>query len=234
MNLRTTVATLGAAAIVMVAPTVAKANDRLGAAIKEIGNATELLESVTADPDERIPASLLRESQGIIVLTNLAQGGFIIGGRGGDGLILVRQADGTWGNPAFLKIGGGNIGLQAGFKKEDMVLLLMTQSVVDRILAGEVEFGGNVSGVAGPVGKTAVDPNADDGEVLTYSFADGGLYGGVTLEGGTFGFEDEVNADFYDVSDITPGEALYDPNLVAPTGDREVRQLHEALTAAES
>ena len=232
MNLRTTLATLGAATIVLGAPAIALA-DRLGTAIKEIGNSTALVEDVTIDPEERIPPSLLRDSKGIIILTNVSQGGFIVGGRGGDGVMLIRQADGNWGNPAFVKTGGGNIGFQAGFKRGDIILLLMSRGAINRILMGEVEFGGNVSGVAGPVGTTAVDPNTVKGEILTYSFVDGGLYGGVTLEGGTFGFEDKVNEDFYDVDDITPEDVLFNPNLSAPTGDREVRRLHEILTAAE-
>ncbi|MEO0947597.1 MAG: lipid-binding SYLF domain-containing protein [Cyanobacteria bacterium J06641_5] len=233
MNLRTTFATLGAVAIVIGAPNVANA-DRLGTAIKEIGTSTRLIEDVTANPNNRIPASLLRDSQGIVILTNVAQGGLIVGGRGGDGVLLVRQPDGAWGNPAFVKTGGGNIGFQAGFKKGDIILLLMTRSAVNRILTGAVEFGGNVSGVAGPIGATPVDPNKVKGEILTYSFVDGGLYGGVTLEGGTFGFEDKVNEDFYDVENITPEEVLFNPEFIVPTGDREIFNLHQALQAAES
>lgn len=233
MNLRMTLASIGAAAIVMGVPSIARA-DRLGTAIKEIGNSTALIEDVTARPNERIPASLLRDSKGIVILTNVSQGGFIVGGRGGDGVFLVRQTDGNWGNPAFVKTGGGNIGLQAGFKKGDIILLLMSRSAVDRILTREVEFGGNVSGVAGPIGATPIDPNSVKDEILIYSFVDGGLYGGVTLEGGTFAFEDKVNEDFYDVDNITPEEVLFNPGFVVPTGDREVFNLHQALRAAES
>lgn len=231
-NLRTAIAAIGAVVIAIGSPGIALAN-RLSSAIKEIGNSTELVEEIVANVDRRIPAALLRDSRGIIVLTNVAQGGFIIGGRGGDGVMLLRQADGNWGNPAFVEMGGGNIGFQAGFKEGDIILLLMSRSAVNRILAGEVEFGGNVSGTAGPLGETAVDPTRVKGEILTYSFVDGGLYGGVTIEGGTFGFEDKVNERFYDLDNITPEQVLFNPNLVAPTGDREVRKLHQALRAAE-
>lgn len=213
-------------------PSIVRA-DRLGAALNELGNATELVTSVTADRDNRIPAALLRDSKGVIILSNVAQGGFIVGGRGGDGVMLIRQVDGNWGNPAFIKLGGGNIGLQAGFTKGDIVLLLMNRSAIDQVLLGEVEFGGNVAGTAGTAGATAIDPNQSAGGILVYSFVDGGLFGGVTLEGGTFRFEDRVNEDFYNINGVRPGEILFNPKIAAPTGGNQVRGLHQALRAAE-
>lgn len=230
-NLRTIVAA-GVTTAVVLAPSPARAG-KLGAALNEIDNATQIVRDITIDPDKRIPSALIRDSKGIVVLSNVSQGGFIFGGRGGDGLMMIRQVDGEWGNPAFLKVGGGNIGLQAGYKKGDIVLLLMNRSAVDKFLNGDIDFGGNVAGVAGPIGATAVNPNQDDNEILAYSFTDGGLYGGVTLEGGTFSFEDRVNEAFYNIDGITPRAVLFDSRLDPARGGRELQLLYQTIRSAE-
>ncbi len=60
-----------------------------------------------------IPTSLLREAKGVIVVPALVKVGFIIGGQGGDGVLLRRNA-GVWSYPAFYSLGSPSLGLQAG------------------------------------------------------------------------------------------------------------------------
>jgi lipid-binding SYLF domain-containing protein len=183
--------------------------------IEKIEDAIEVFEEMMDDRDTRIPRSLIESSDAIAIIPDLAQGGFIVGARRGKGLMLVRQPDGTWSNPAFLTLTGGSLGLQAGGQSSDVILLFRDQDAIDDVLDGEFEFGVNASGTAGPVGQSAIDPTEFDGDILSYSRSSG-LFGGVALEGGELRFDDDRNEDFYEQRRIEPEDIFSNPNLDVP------------------
>ncbi|HHP7245759.1 MAG TPA: lipid-binding SYLF domain-containing protein [Elainellaceae cyanobacterium] len=212
------------------APVFADVAEEQEEAIEEIEESREVFEEISVDSETRIPPALLRDSVGIIILTNVGQGGFIFGGRSGDGLMMVRQDDGTWSNPAFVTFGGGSFGLQVGGRSSDIVMLVQSQDTVNDILDGAVEFGGSVTGTAGPVGETAVDPaESSDNDILTYSRSSG-FFGGVAVEGGTLSFDEDRNEAFYNVVNVTPEQILIDSTLL-PAASADA--LEQALLAAE-
>jgi len=192
----------------------AVAND-LENAIDEIAESKLVFQEIVTDPDTSIPSVLLQQSEAIIIITNLGQGGFIIGGRSGDGLMVVRQSDGSWSNPAFLTLGGGSVGLQFGGRSSDIVMLVRDNDTVADIINGGAEFGADLSGTAGPVSGTLVDPAeiaADD--ILVYSRSSG-LFGGVTFDGSVLSFDEDRNAIFYNRAGVTPAQILLSTDLTS-------------------
>lgn len=181
-------------------------------AVEELNRSEEVFQEIATDPDTQIPPALLEDSLAVIVITNMGQGGFIVGGRGGDGLMVLREEDGTWSNPAFVTLSGGSFGLQFGGRNSDLVLLVRTQETIQDILDGDIELGGSVTGTAGPVGATVTDPAAANGDILIYSRSEG-LFGGVTAEGTTLEFDEERNEAFYGVENLTAYEIFTNPNL---------------------
>lgn len=165
---------------------------------EEVQESTKVFTEINRESKTRIPSSLLRRSQAIAILTNVTQGGFIFGVRRGDGVILIRKPNGGWSNPAFITITGGSFGLQAGARSSDVILVFPSQTALKTVLSGAFEFGGSVSGTAGPVGEQPVESlegfNGD--KVYTYSRSEG-LFGGVTLEGSDLDDDDELNKEFY-------------------------------------
>lgn len=198
-------------------------------AIEELNRSRETFQEIATDPDTQIPASLIQGSRAIIIVTNMGQGGFIVGGRSGDGLMVARQADGTWSNPAFVTLGGGSFGLQIGGRNSDLVLLVRTQEAFDDILDGEIELGGNITGTAGPVGDTVTDAAEADGDILIYSRSSG-LFGGLTVEGTTISFDEDRNEAFYGIDGITGEQIFTNPGLTPATS---VAELERTLLAAE-
>lgn len=67
---------------------------------KKIGDATVVL-SDFAKMKESIPAELLEVTQGIIIVPKLINAGFVVGGKRGKGVAMVKKADGSWSNPVF-------------------------------------------------------------------------------------------------------------------------------------
>ena len=63
---------------------------------------------------ERIPRELMEMTQGIIIVPKLINAGFVVGGKRGRGIAMVKLEDGTWSDPVFVTITGGSVGLQIG------------------------------------------------------------------------------------------------------------------------
>src|SRR6202158_3581028 len=53
---------------------------------------------------------LMRQAKAVFIVPKLIKGAFIVGGEGGDGVLMV-QRHGGWSAPAFFAIGAGSFGL---------------------------------------------------------------------------------------------------------------------------
>ena len=104
--------------------------------------------------DKAIPKELLDTAEAIAVFPGVIKAAFVIGGRGGQG-VISRRVKGGWSAPAFFNLGGGSFGAQIGAQKTDYVLLIMNPSGLDGLLKDKFELGGEVSIAAGPVGREA-------------------------------------------------------------------------------
>src|SRR5690242_17773084 len=78
---------------------------------RTIRASSDVLENIQSIPEKSIPPALLADAQGIAIIPNVIKGGFVVGGRVGHGLVLSRNADGSWGGPAFITLGGASVGL---------------------------------------------------------------------------------------------------------------------------
>jgi lipid-binding SYLF domain-containing protein len=78
---------------------------------------------------------LMAKAKGVFLVPDFGRGAFIIGGRGGAGLVLSHQ-NGKWSNPAFYDIGGVSLGAQVGGPGGPIAFLLMDQSAVDAFKSG--------------------------------------------------------------------------------------------------
>ena len=167
-------------------------------------NAVRVLNDIEQAPDKSIPTDLLKEAHAIAVIPDLVKAGFVFGGRRGEGLISVKQADGTWSNPSFITLTGASVGFQIGVSSSDVVLVFTTQRGVDSIVNGKFTIGADATAAAGPVGRNA--SAATDGklhaEIYSYSRARG-LFAGVALDGGVMRIDYDANTAVYG-SGVTP------------------------------
>jgi lipid-binding SYLF domain-containing protein len=166
-------------------------NDRIEAA-------TEILEKTLTLPEQEIPPALLRGAQGIAVIPGVIKAGFVIGGSYGRGLLSVRDSNGRWGQPVFLKLFAGSLGWQIGAQSTDVVLVFKTRRSVEGLINGTFTLGADAAVAAGPVGRrgeaaTDVDLKA---EILSYSRSRG-LFAGVSLEGAKLDVDKDANTEFY-------------------------------------
>ncbi|MET0331469.1 MAG: lipid-binding SYLF domain-containing protein [Dyella sp.] len=161
-------------------------------------NSVRVLREIMEAPDKSIPSDLLKEARAIAVIPDVLKVGFVFGGRRGEGLISVKQANGTWSNPSFITITGGSIGFQAGVSSTDVVLVFRTQRGVDSIVNGKFTIGADAAAAAGPVGRNASASTDSQLKAEIYSYSRSrGLFAGVALDGSVLRIDYDANVAIY-------------------------------------
>src|SRR5213078_1133568 len=169
--------------------------------------AARIFSQIMATREKSIPHDLLDRAEAVAVFPSVIKAGFIVGGRGGSG-VLSRRVAGGWSAPAFFDLGGGSIGLQIGAASTDYILLFMNEHAVESLLSDKFEIGGEGSAAAGPVGRSAsastdVKLNA---QILSYSRSKG-AFAGLELKGVVIKPDNEDNLQVYGMNarDILTG-----------------------------
>ena len=185
------------------------AEDRLQAA-------GTVLHEIMAAPDKGIPEEVLTGAKCIAVIPSMGKGGFIVGGEHGRGVVTCRTNNG-WRAPAFISIGGGNFGFQAGAQSVDLVVLFMNDAGVQKLLSSKFELSGEASAAAGPVGRHA-SAGTDwkmNTEALSYSRSKG-LFAGVAVDGAVIQQDNDSTKAFY--GKTVPFAKTLSGNVHAPSG----------------
>lgn len=161
-------------------------------------NAVRVLNEVQRIPESAIPDKLFDEARAIVVVPDALKVGLVLGGRRGHGVVSVKNPDGSWSNPSFVKLTGGSIGFQAGVQSSDIVLVFRGERGLDSIVNGKITLGADAGVAAGPVGRNA--STATDGqlkaEIWSWSRARG-LFAGIALDGGVLSIDDAANQLVY-------------------------------------
>ena len=175
--------------------------NRLMAQSKEdltISSATAVLDEIMQTPLSSIPQSMLADAQGLVIIPNMVKGGFVVGGRHGRGVLLVRDEQQNWHAPVFVSLTGGSIGWQVGVQATDVILVFKTRQSVQGILNGKFTIGADAAAAAGPVGRQAAA--ATDGrlkaEIYSYSRSRG-LFAGVSIDGSVLQLDELANVVYY-------------------------------------
>lgn len=166
-------------------------------AAKKSDSAAEVFQQVMGAPDRSIPRQLLDRAEAVAVFPGMLKAGFVVGGRGGSG-VISRRVTGGWSAPAYFKMGGASVGLQIGAARTDLILLFMNEDALRGLLEDKLEMGGEASAAAGPVGRTAsATTNLTlDAGILSYSRSKG-LFAGLELKGAVINPDNNLNEALY-------------------------------------
>ncbi len=148
---------------------------------------------------ENIPSELLKVTEGIIIVPKLINAGFVLAGRRGKGIALVKNSDGSWSNPVFITITGGSIGFQAGIQSVDLVLIFKNAASLENIGKGSFTLGGDVSVTIGPEGRNSSASTDYKFEAEAYSYSRSkGLFAGISISGSAIDVDTKFNLAYYD------------------------------------
>ena len=184
---------------------------------KRVGDASDVLEQLLRIPEKTVPPALLSRAYAVAVIPDVVKAAFGLGARRGKGIIVVRQDDNSWSNPAFVTLTGGSVGWQVGAQSTDIILVFKTRKGVDGIENGRLTLGADASVAAGPLGRhTAIATDIEfKAEVYSYSRSRG-LFAGVAIEGAGVTMDRKANAAFYGDSKMTPERIFVSSPNIAP------------------
>jgi len=179
-------------------------------AARHAGAASEAFADIMNVKDKAIPKELLDRAEAIAVFPDVLKAAFIVGGRGGQG-VISRRVKGGWGPPVFFNLGGGSFGPQIGAQKTDYVFLIMNQDGIEGLLGDKFEIGGEAGVAAGPVGREAAastNPRLDAG-ILSYSRSKG-VFIGAAIKGAVITPDNDLNEAIYGkkASELLTGRSI--------------------------
>lgn len=164
------------------------------------------IEAFGADPDlRRVLRDDIKELKGIFIVPQLLRGAFVFGGRGGSGVLLVRDEKGSWSQPAFYSIGSVSFGFQAGADASQIVFLVRTTRGLEQFYKHDFKLGLDAGVVAGPVGEGGSIQGVT-ADLISYASSKG-LFAGMALDGALVAVSNDSNAAYYG-KEVRPTDIL--------------------------
>ena len=176
----------------------------------------------------------LKHAKGLLIIPSLYKGAFFVGGAGGKGALVVRDAQtDEWFGPAFYSTGSMSFGLQFGGEKSEVVILVMTQKGLDSLYSTSFKLGGDVSVAVGPIGAGAQAATAPSLKVdyISYSRAKG-VFLGLSLDGAVIKDNYEWNKAYYG-KPVRPVNILLQHDAINPNSAKLRAAVADAARATQ-
>ena len=172
---------------------------------------------------EKIPRQLFKIGEGVIIVPKLINAGFVVGGKRGRGIAMIKNADGTWSDPAFITLTGGSIGFQIGVQSVDLILIFKSDETLKKIGDGSFTLGGDASVTAGPLGRnSSASTDAKlDAEIYSYSKSKG-LFAGISISGSVIDLDKKAIKSFY--SEDIGTDIIFTSSGFATTGTDQLKR----------
>jgi len=172
----------------------------------------------------------LREAKGLLIVPSMLKAGFWIGGSGGSGVLIVKDAKtGQWSQPAFYTLGSVSFGIQFGGEAAEVIMMVRTQKAVDKLLTSSFKLGGDASIAAGPVGGGAKSNVVAD--IFSFSRSKG-AFAGIALDGAVVSTKDKWNNAYYGKS-VTPVDILVKRSVSNPNSSDLIKAVTQATTVMQ-
>lgn len=156
---------------------------------------------------------LMQRAVGMYIVPEFGRAGFIIGGKGGAGVVVARKRGGGWSAPAFLNTGGLSVGAQIGAAGGSIVYLLMDRRAVDAFRSHN-KFSLNAgAGLSVVTYSNAARVSSLKGDAILWTNIRG-AYAGATVGATDIGVDSERTRDYYG-RDVDVN-ALLDGRVTAP------------------
>jgi lipid-binding SYLF domain-containing protein len=189
---------VAAALALLAAPLAAGAAQAQTAEQAVVDRATLTVQEMLGGPDKGQQIDMLRRARAVMVCPQIFRAGFLLGGSGGQCVLVARDGAGSWSAPAFFHIGTGSIGFQAGIQDSEVMMMILTPRGLGAIMDSSFKFGGDASIAvatvgAGVEGATTAALSAD---IVAFSQTRG-LFAGIALNGSLLTSQTRANRAYY-------------------------------------
>lgn len=164
----------------------------------------------------------LAEAKGVYIVPDFAKGGLVVGGWGGEGVLMLHQ-NGKWIGPAFYNMGAVSAGAEVGFEAGTVAYLLMSNDAVKEFQTDNT-FALNATSDLTIVNYSAADQAAvGKGAVIVWA-STSGIYGGLSGSVSNVTWDSEKNNGFY--GKTVSADQIMSGDVTAPA---EAASLKQAL-----
>lgn len=195
--------------------------------MRRINLAAQVLREMAEQSDADGLGDVIKSGRGVAIFPRVGKAGFIVGGQGGQGIVLLKGKNGKWTGPAFMGIAGASVGLQIGASETALVLVITNEAGLRAFTGGNsFKLGGDVSIAAGPVGRDAAAATDGRAAAAIYSYSmSKGLFAGLALDGCILNQNRDASQAYWG-SPLTEKAALS-----KPATDRRIKPVVDALNA---
>lgn len=174
-----------------------------------------ILREFQANPQTAIPPQVLQKARAIMIL-NQFKAGFVIGVKGGYGVLMVKKPDGHWSLPVLIDASEASLGFQLGAKSVETVVIITDDATPRLLFTNRYDIGVDAKAVIGP-SEAAVERDARTvfiAPVLVYTKSVG-VFAGATVKAGHVHRNDKANFELYNTAYTMP-ELLYSDWVTPP------------------
>lgn len=178
----------------LMAGSAAQASDQTSV----LANAQSTIVDMKHDQTFGPSRDLIRRARAVLIIPKLVKAGFIIGGEGGDGVLVAHNGKSGWGSPAFYSMGSASFGFQIGLEQAQLVLFIMSDKALRAVEQSEFKIGAGAGLTVVTVGASAEGATSGNlsGDIIVWTSAKG-AYGGLTLNGSVIKPREGWNNDYY-------------------------------------
>jgi lipid-binding SYLF domain-containing protein len=185
--------------------------------------ATAALQTMRTGPQGALLDQRLKTASGIMVFPHVTRAALLLGGSGGNGVLLARNSQDHWSAPAFYALAGGSAGAQIGYDNSSVVLVFMNDRALRSAIDSGFTLGANASVVGGTMGDTARSRSATSASDI-YEFVgdEKGVYAGASLVGAVVRSRESFDREYYGRPDATAYDIVVARRFDSP-GARELK-----------
>ncbi|UCE63695.1 MAG: lipid-binding SYLF domain-containing protein [Nitrospirota bacterium] len=136
-------------------------------------------------------------TRGIFIIPSLKKAGLVIGVQRGTGILMARDGE-AWSDPIFIKLTAQSLGLQGGVYDANMMLLVMSDKMMDNMLSQYFGLGGDAGISLGSLGIGGGGSGSLTEGMTTLMAVEGsGLFLGTAFMNSMLSTEDNLNKKMY-------------------------------------
>lgn len=127
--------------------------------------------------------ALLNKSRAVVIIPTTVKLAFVVGGSGGEGLMLSRNSAGEWASIDRVRLYEGSVGFQAGINMTETMMFVLTHEAASAIRKGKFQLGAEAGLAVFTVGADIGAALNNSGHAVIGLTKSKGLFGGISLEG---------------------------------------------------
>jgi lipid-binding SYLF domain-containing protein len=146
----------------------------------------------------------VNQARAVLIVPDYVRGGIGIGGAAGTGVLMQKDDAAGWSAPRFFDVRAANLGLQLGFQKGDLMIVIANTDTLRAILSGEFTLAADAAVQAGDVSEGAqasTTTSFGNTGVAVYMRGEG-AYAGATVGGSKISSNRAL-----DSAQLAPGDA---------------------------